>query len=473
MAGGNGPVDPIVIIGGGPTGLGAAWQLEKLAAANTFVPYLLIEQETRAGGSATSMMTPEGFTFDQGSHVLYPHVSYCAFTEMINSAVSEWHDSAPIRGVLRGRTLIPYPVQQNLHRLPAGERVSAIAGLVQARIARRFRMRAVVDETMQDYLRRCFGRGLTNGILGTINRKMWAHGLDELGSYWASQRSGSKVSNVVGISIRDALRAAIRGGDTLGWAGKALLHYPLRGGTGGIWEAVAHRLPAANLRFGQTVRRIDSHARSIEFADGKKIRYGHLISTIPLDLLCALVSPSPGGELESLRFANAGLVGLGFLGQPVDQLRGVHSFHTPDEDFPCWRISLPASLSPGNAPAGSWSLLCEISHRKGASYDLDHARRRILEAFRRRGMINGSTLVSVWQHHIAHGYPVPSPGRDAILKPIQHALASAGIFSRGRFGGWKYEVSNMDHSFMQGVEVVNYIVGGVGERTYWEPESVN
>ena len=473
MRGGGGPVEPIVIIGGGPTGLGAAWQLEKLAAANNFVPYLLIEQEARAGGSATSIITPEGFTFDQGSHVLYPHASYCAFTEMVNSAVSEWHRSPPIRGVLRGRTLIPYPVQMNLHRLHAGERMRAIAGLVQARIMQRFRARAVVDETMQVYLRRCFGRGLTDGLLGTMNRKMWSHGLDELGSYWASQRSGSKVANVVGVSIRDALRAAVRRGDTLGWAGKAPLEYPLHGGTGGIWDTVAQRLPAANLRFGQKVRRIDSQARFVELAGGEKIRYRHLISTIPLDVLCALVSPSPGVEAQGLRFANAGFVGLGFVGEPVERLRGVHSFHTPDEDFPCWRISLPASLSPGNAPPGSWSVLCEISHRKGAGYDLDHARQRIVEAFRRRGMTDGSTLVSVWQHHIAHGYPVPSPGRDAILKPVQRALESAAIFSRGRFGGWKYEVSNMDHSFMQGVEVVDYIVGNVEERTYWEPGLIN
>jgi hypothetical protein len=40
------------------------------------------------------------------------------------------------------------------------------------------------------------------------------------------------------------------------------------------------------------------------------------------------------------------------------------------------------------------------------------------------------------------------------------------VFSRGRFGAWKYEVSNQDHSLMQGVEVVNRLITGTAERTY-------
>ena len=37
---------------------------------------------------------------------------------------------------------------------------------------------------------------------------------------------------------------------------------------------------------------------------------------------------------------------------------------------------------------------------------------------------------------------------------------------RGRFGGWKYEVANMDHSVMQGVEWAERMVLGQEERTY-------
>jgi hypothetical protein len=44
-------------------------------------------------------------------------------------------------------------------------------------------------------------------------------------------------------------------------------------------------------------------------------------------------------------------------------------------------------------------------------------------------------------------------------------LEQRGIYSRGRFGMWKYEVANTDHSLMQGVECVNRLVLGEPETT--------
>ena len=38
------------------------------------------------------------------------------------------------------------------------------------------------------------------------------------------------------------------------------------------------------------------------------------------------------------------------------------------------------------------------------------------------------------------------------------------IHSRGRFGAWLYEIGNMDHSVMQGVECVNNLLLGEPER---------
>ena len=52
-----------------------------------------------------------------------------------------------------------------------------------------------------------------------------------------------------------------------------------------------------------------------------------------------------------------------------------------------------------------------------------------------------------------------------MLAPIDRELSDAGVLSRGRFGAWKYEVSNQDHSFMQGVEAVAHLLNGDREAT--------
>jgi len=38
------------------------------------------------------------------------------------------------------------------------------------------------------------------------------------------------------------------------------------------------------------------------------------------------------------------------------------------------------------------------------------------------------------------GYPTPTLARDGVLKQVLPKLQEMGIYSRGRFGSWKYEV---------------------------------
>ena len=67
-------------------------------------------------------------------------------------------------------------------------------------------------------------------------------------------------------------------------------------------------------------------------------------------------------------------------------------------------------------------------------------------------------------------------GRDAVLEKALPWLRERDIWSRGRFGSYKYEVGNQDHSLMLGVECADNVLFGakVRERKFvlaQQPES--
>ena len=59
---------PIVIIGAGPTGLGAAHMLQK----SGFRDWVMYERCESVGGLAASFMDERGCTWDLGGHVVFP-----------------------------------------------------------------------------------------------------------------------------------------------------------------------------------------------------------------------------------------------------------------------------------------------------------------------------------------------------------------------------------------------------------------
>jgi len=75
----------VLVIGSGPTGLGAAARLhqhERNLGSST--PYLLVDAAPEAGGLACTDVTPEGFLFDIGGHVIFSHFDY--FDGLIDKA---------------------------------------------------------------------------------------------------------------------------------------------------------------------------------------------------------------------------------------------------------------------------------------------------------------------------------------------------------------------------------------------------
>lgn len=71
----------ILLIGAGPTGLGAASRLTQ----HKYDDWLLIDSAPEAGGLSATEVTKEGFLFDMGGHVIFSHFDY--FDELLDAAV--------------------------------------------------------------------------------------------------------------------------------------------------------------------------------------------------------------------------------------------------------------------------------------------------------------------------------------------------------------------------------------------------
>jgi hypothetical protein len=121
-----------------------------------------------------------------------------------------------------------------------------------------------------------------------------------------------------------------------------------------------------------------------------------------------------------------------------------------------------------------WSIMLEVSESSMKPVNM-----KTLLADSIQGLVNtdmlkpGDEIVSTYHRRFDHGYPTPSLEREAALTKMLPKLQDKSIWSRGRFGSWRYEVGNQDHSFMLGVEAVDNIVNGAVELTLNYPDFVN
>jgi protoporphyrinogen oxidase len=468
----------VLIAGAGPCGLGAAMEMLESGPGNDG-DFLLVDQATRAGGWASSQTTPEGFTFDFGGHVLFPHKHYARFAEMLKNLPIQWAASEPKRGVQVNGRFLPYPAQRNLHRLPLPRLVHALWSVSAERLRARGKKQA--DKPSGDlgsYLLGHFGAYITGILMDPLNRKQWAHAPEQLADDWVRHRSGSTTRNVADMQVGRTIGNLLRGHDDLGWTPDTRVTYPSKGGSGAIWSAVATAVPQGKMLLGVRILSISLRRKTALLSNGETVAWESMVSTMPLDTLLRLLEDEPELTAKASRFvrARSRLFGFGVRGRMPKRYEGLHSCQVTDADVPFWRLNFPMTVSQGNGPENCFSLLCEISEPAAKPAEAaEELRSRVEVSLHKMGFLNSpeQQLASRWEYTIEHGYPVPFLGRDALLKEVQPLLEEAGLYSRGRFGTWRYEISNQDHAYMQGYEVVRRILFDLPEETYVDAIAVN
>ena len=448
----------IVIIGAGPTGLGAGYRLRELGYDN----WLMLEARNKVGGLASSETSPNGFIYDIGGHVLFSHYEY--FDRLFDRLMGDEYQLLLRESwVWMCERFLPYPFQNNIKYLPQEMVLECLLGLIEAQKQPldmgRFR-------NFEELIYGVFGAGIAKHFMMPYNFKVWAHPPCMMNKEWIGER-------VSVVDIKRVLGNVVLDRDDAGWGPNSTFKYPRHGGTGGLFERMRPFVDG-NLRLNSPVAAVDVERKEVVLEDGRRERYDLLLNTMPLDVFVeGIESDVPGvvrEEAARLRHSGAFIVGVG-VRQPVPSKKCWMYF--PEANAPFYRVTYLSNYSPEVVPDPTthYSLLAEISFSDFKPVD----RERVIEETI-QGMVNTRLLreedrADVVDAHLierAYTYPTPSLERDPALRTVLPWLETQDVYSRGRFGAWRYEVGNMDHSVAQGVEWVNRILldDGANELTY-------
>jgi protoporphyrinogen oxidase len=446
----------ILIIGGGPTGLGAAYRLHELGYEN----WLLYEKSDYVGGHASSHVDAHGFVWDEGGHVIFSHYPY--FDKLVDDMLGQAENQLVRESwIVKGESWVPYPFQNNLRYLPKSIQVSCLLGAARAAA----NGKAQASANFRDWILATFGDGIAEAFMFPYNSKVWTTPLEQMSKSWMAER-------VSVVDFKRLLENVLYERDDAGWGPNNKFRFPLHGGTGEIYRNMAKRFPA-RVKTGKELVAVDAAGRRVSFADGSGDTYDVLISTGPLDLLVGMLKAADGKLQKAtgdLHHNNLLVLGLG-LEKKIET--GKCWIYFTDPEIPCYRATYFSHYSPFNVPGGDTdrysSLMCEMSFRVGEAPDPQLVFDQVISGLIRAKMLDESDrgrIVSRYHRSVAYSYPIPTLGRDRALAILQPALMEKGIYSRGRFGAWRYEIGNMDHSVMMGVEAVNHVLAGAPETVF-------
>lgn len=446
----------VVIIGAGPAGLTAAYELTK----HNIRP-IVVEQSEKVGGLARTE-NYKGYSFDMGGH---------RFFTKAQAVHKIWQDVLGEDFLLRPRISRIY-YRNKFFNYPL-KPLNALFGLgiwQAIRIACSFAWCQIFpskhEDTFQQWVTNRFGKRLFEIFFKTYTEKVWGISTSVLKAEWAAQR-------IKDLSFKTALVSMfVKPKRTI----KTLIeefHYPRRG-PGMLWEAVHREIEkrGAAVELGSEVVQINRRAKRIESivvscpGSGEATISGtDFISSMPVSEFIKRLDPVPNDVLlaaQRLHYRDFLTVCL-IVDQPGLFPDNWIYIHSPEVRV--GRIQNFKNWSPDMVPdLNKTSLGLEYFCTEGddlwnmTDRDLIELGKREVE---RIGLARVADIEDGCVFRVPKAYPVyDSDYRDYVATIREFLDGLENIQTIGRNGLHRYD--NQDHAMMTGMLAVRNLV--LGER---------
>ena len=454
----------VVILGGGPAGVGAAYQLRRTGRASV----TLLERNQAFGGNAGSFFE-NGQYLDYGSHRLHPSCDPRILADirlLLGDDLAHRPRNGRIR--LRGAWLkFPLKPLDLLLRLDKsfalGAALDMFRGMLPAASPSELRGGA---DTLAQVLRTNLGPTICRHFYFPYARKIWGREPEQLSGMQARKRVSAG-------TFRKLLQRVTRP------PGAGKFYYPRRG-YGQISEAFgkAAREHGAEMLRGWSCSRLSrpqSEGRwKVEAVDAqgtqRSIEADYVWSTIPVTLAARMIAPrAPAEVLEAAVQTEYRAMVLVYLELAVDRFSSTDAHYFPEENIAMTRLSEPKNYFGAAEPRGRTTLCAEIPCAVGDdiwNMDDESLGRLTAESMRKAGIPLSSPPVSVVSRRLAQAYPIYLNGYEEPLEILDRWTSALPRFlSYGRQGLFAHD--NTHHALYMAYCAVDCLENGVFDQRKW------
>lgn len=465
----------VIIIGAGPAGLAAGYEL--LARYRNDYQVTILEKEKAVGGLSRTIRMKE-CRIDIGGHRY--------FTK--SDAVMKWWESViPPEEMLtvnrkseilyRGK-LLDYPLRISTDMLKALGFCDT-AGFCLSYMTSR---KTEKVDTLEDFFVRRFGRKLYEAFFKTYTEKVWGRSPGEILPDWGYQRVNALSFRTVLLNMLGHPNSAAREKTLTDY-----FYYP-RNGSGYLWENVADciRDMGGNIILDEGAAGLEleeQRIQSITGQSGTKFPADYCISSMPLKELLGIINGVPeeiaaiGQELFYRGFVIVGLAlenGMfegGILQKSDGSFIGDQWIYLQEEEVEAGRIQL----------FDNWSVQMNSSDKTlclGIEYFCqpgDEAWNRSDKQWISRAMTdltNAGIIKTCCQaadaavHREENAYPCYWGGYTRLPEVRLYLNSIENLFCIGRNGQHRY--NNMDHSVETAFRAVDAIRGNCRKEELWK-----